>query len=192
MKRAYISLLLEKKYYKWSKLKVTGEQWGWKEEIKYVSIHLGYWYLYTGGFMQIAEFRVILLPALALIFTKLPEFLLENVQPFFILCLQPGSQPLLGATVLPRAQSAHGITQLKHVWVPFLCSQDFQCPICCTSCPFNPWWWCPCERDRYRQKSPLWFWRTFQPSIPLSLTNEGKIFLFLPMEEDSLVGITSS
>lgn len=61
-------------------MKATGEQWGWKEEIKYMSIILGYWYFYTGGVMQKAEFGAILLPSLALIFTK---FLLENVQPVF-------------------------------------------------------------------------------------------------------------
>lgn len=33
--------------------------------------------------MQKAEFGAILLPALALIFTKLPDFLLANVQPVF-------------------------------------------------------------------------------------------------------------
>lgn len=65
----------------------------------------------------------------------------------FFLCLQHESQPLLGATVQPRARAAHGTAHLEHVWVQFLCSQGFQGPTCCISCPFNTWWRCPCQRQ---------------------------------------------
>lgn len=60
--------------------------------------------------MQKAEFGGILLPAQALISAKLPDFLLAKCAASFFLCLQHESQPLLGATVQPRAQPTHGKT----------------------------------------------------------------------------------
>lgn len=39
----------------WSKLRVTGEWWGWREEMKYVSVLLWYQQLSTSGFVQKAE-----------------------------------------------------------------------------------------------------------------------------------------
>lgn len=88
--------------------------------------------------------RALLLPALSLIFSKLPDFLLTKCAAVLFCacgmhCRHSWERPCSQAT----EQHVQPDIQLKHMWNQFLRSQASHVPTCYISCPFDTWWLMP-------------------------------------------------